>query len=470
MITKTDVDKYLNEEDYYIILGIEKQATMSEIEKAFRKLSLKWHPDKQKFKDESLRENSTIIYKKLNEAKEVLCDENKRQIYDKYGLDGLKNTGPEMNPEHNNEMMNDFMKQMFGKHMPKKSSIPDIKIVEEVSFEDLYTGKQYKKELERYSLCNECKGYGTEDGFEHKCTDCGGSGVQIKVIRSGNMIQQMQQMCTLCHGGGSDPKIEKCNTCRGKKLVKEKKEINITIPKGAFEGINICLRGEGNEIPHEDREDSSVTRSNIAIKIKEKKHSIFKRGFKIPKYKENIDPKDLKIKVKISLVESLTGFSKKIKFLDDREINIYHDRIIKNGEVMIIPNYGMPVLNNTGNNNDHGHLYVVFIVEYPDDLNITTKRRLWQLLTNTPYKELSDIPNKVTLESPEKYKLEDFKSKHEQNSPFPPGFPFMGGFPAQFAQMGNMQNNNDSDTSDNDNSENNSEEYAGENQQKCGVQ
>ena len=471
MITKADVDKYLNEEDYYTILGVEKQATMSEIEKAFRKLSLKWHPDKQKFKDESLRENSTIIYKKLNEAKEVLCNDDKRQIYDKFGLEGLKNNGPEMNPEHNNEMMNDFMKQMFGKQMSKKSNVPDIKIIEEVSLEDLYTGKQYKKELDRYSLCKECKGYGTEDGFEHKCTDCGGSGVQIKVIRSGNMIQQMQQMCTLCHGGGSDPKIARCNICHGKKLVKEKKEINIVIPKGAFEGVTVCIRGEGNEIPHEDRENST-TRSNIAINIKEKKHSIFKRGFKIPKYKENTNPKDLKIKLEISLVESLTGFSKKIKFLDDREINISHDKIIKNGDVMVIPNYGMPVLNNTGNNNehDHGHLYVVFDVEYPDDLNATTKRRLWQLLTNTPYKEITDLPNKVTLESAEKYKVEDFKDKHDQKPQFPGGFPFMGGFPAQFAQMGNMQNNNDSDTSDNDNSGDNTGEYAGENQQKCGVQ
>jgi DnaJ-class molecular chaperone len=451
MITKADIDKYINEDDYYALLGVEKESKTQEIEKAFRKLSVKWHPDKQKFKDDSLKEDATKIFKKLSEAKEILCDENKRQIYDKYGLEGLKERGPDMHPEHHQEMMNEFMKQMFGQNMSKASGVPDIKLQEEVSLEDLFTGKDYKKEIERYSLCKECNGYGTEDGLNHKCTDCGGSGVQIKVTRMGNVIQQQQQICTLCHGGGTDPKVDKCKKCNGKKLVKEKKEINIKIPKGAFGGITIGIRGEGNEIPPEDR-NGSTTRTNIAINIKEKKHSLFERGFKIPKYKENSNPKDLKLNLQISLVESLTGFSKKIKFLDGKDINILHEKIIKNGDVMVIPNYGMPVLNE----NKNGNLYVVFDVEYPDDLNTTTKRRLWQLLTNTPYKEITNMPNKVTLESAEKYRFEDFTNRHEN------GFPFMGGMPpgfnAHFAGMGNMGNmgnnmgNDDSDNSDDENS------------------
>lgn len=445
MITKTDIDKYVNENDYYVILGIEKKSTTPEIEKAFRKLSLKWHPDKQKLKDEELKDDATKIFKKMNEAKEILCDDSKREIYDKYGLEGLKQTGPEMHPEHQQEMMNEFMKQMFGQNT-KGSNVPDVKMVEEFTLEELFLGKEYKKDIERYSICRDCNGTGSEDGINHKCTDCGGSGFQIKLTRMGPMMQQTQQICTLCQGTGTDIKIKKCVKCNGKKLIKEKKEIIIQIPKGSHEGITLGIRGEGNEIPIEDRNNTS-TRSNIAIKIKEKKHDLFERSFTIPKFKENPDSKDLKLNLQISLVESLTGFSKKIKFLDGKDINIIHEKIIKHGDVMVIPNYGMPILNE----NKNGNLYVVFDVEYPDDLNSTTKRRLWQLLTNTPYKEVNELPNTVTLESAEKYKIDDFTNRHER------GFPFMGGLPPGFnAHFGGMpgmpgMRSNDSDDSDNEN-------------------
>ncbi len=419
MITKTDIDKYTNETNYYSLLGVEKTAQTPEIEKAFRKLSLKWHPDKQKFKDDSLKNSADEIFKKLSTAKEVLCDDNKRQIYDKYGPEGLEGMGPEMHPEHQQDMMNEFMKQMFGQTTPRGKTSQDIKIVEEFTLEELFNGKEYKKEIDRFSLCRDCNGYGTEDGLNHKCTDCGGSGVQLKVTRMGNMIQQTQQICSLCKGSCTDTKVGKCTKCSGKKVVKEKKEINIVIPKGSYEGIAIGIREEGNEIPPEERVNSS-TRTNIAINIKEKKHNLFERGFKIPKYKESPTPNDLKIDIKITLVESLTGFFKKIKFLDGKEINIVHEKIIKNGDVLVIPNYGMPILNE----NKKGNLYVVFDVEYPDDLNATIKRRLWQLLTNTPYKEITDLPNKVTLEPVEKN--HNHNNNHRQN------FPFMGGIPPGF--------------------------------------
>lgn len=443
MITKSDIDKLLNENDYYALLGLDKTVKTPEIEKTFRKMSVKWHPDKLKLKDDSLREDATKVFKKLSEAKEVLCDDSKREIYDKFGLDGLKERGPDGNPEHQQEMMNEFMKQMFGQQMSKSSNVPDIKIVEELSLEELFNGKEYKKDIERYSLCKDCNGYGTEDGLEHKCKDCGGTGMQIKVTRMGNMIQQQQQICMLCRGGGTDTKVNKCNKCSGKKLVRERKEVNIKIPKGAFEGITVAIRNEGNEIPPEDRDNSGPTRTNIAIQIKEKKHSTFERGFKIPKYKENPNPKDLKMNINISLVESLTGFSKSFKFLDGKTFNIVNEKIIKHNDVMVIPNYGMPILNET---NKLGNLYVVFDVEYPEDLNSATKRRLWQLLTNSPYKELNNIQNKVTLEPAEKYRLDDFTNRHER------GFPFSGGMPPGFnaAFGGNFGHNDDDSDNDSD--------------------
>jgi len=447
MITKDDIEKYISEEDYYKLLGLEKTAKTGDIEKAFRKLSVKWHPDKVKVKDESLRENANKIFKKLNEAKEVLTDEQKRDIYDKYGLEGLKERGPDSHPEHQQEMMQEFMKQMFGNHF-NKSNVPDLNIVEELTLEELFTGKEYKKQIERFSLCKECNGNGTEDGLEHKCSDCGGTGTQIKVVRMGPMVQQSQQICSLCRGSGSDIKIAKCEKCSGKKLSKEKAEINIKIPKGAYEGIGISIKNEGNEIPVDERENG-ISRTSINIKIKEKQHPLFQRGFTIPKYKESKHPKDIKMIMKVSLVESLTGFSKTVKMVDGKNINIVHEKIVKNGDVMVLPNKGMPIIDK---NHIFGHVFIVFDVEYPEDLNASTKRRLWQLLTNTPYKELDNIKDKTHLESAENYKYENIKDPnlhHGMN-----GFPFGGmnipgmppGFAAHFAGSGN-----DGDDSDNEN-------------------
>ncbi len=402
MITKEIIDKHLKEDNFYTLLGVEKSATKQEIEKAFRKLSVKWHPDKLKLANDSLLESAKQVFQKMNEAKDALTDERKREIYDKFGKDGLKENGPEMHPEHQEEMMQEFMKKMFGNKFSKKSNVPNITLTEEFTLEELYNGKEYTKSIERISLCKDCNGYGSEDGFEHKCKDCGGSGMQIKVIKQGNMIQQMQQVCTQCRGSGSDTKVAPCKKCNGKKAFKEITNINIKIPKGAFEGIGLEMENMGNEIPLQDR--GNKTRSSIIIKIKEKQHNTYVRGFTIPKYKEQADPKDLKTTLTISLAESLTGFTKTLKALDDKPITIFHEKIVKQGDVLVLPNNGMPILEN---NSQKGNLYVSFEIEYPETISNNTKKILWQLLTNTPYKDTNySVSNNYKLELPDKYKFD----------------------------------------------------------------
>jgi DnaJ-class molecular chaperone len=436
MVTKDDIDKYLNENDYYKLFNLEKDAKATDIEKSYRKLSVKWHPDKVKVKDEKLLEDAHKVFKKLSEAKEVLTDTHKREIYDKYGLKGLQEQGPEVSPEQEQELMKEFMKQMFNDQFTKVANVPDINFVEELTLEELYTGKDYKKKIERFNSCKECNGMGTEDGNEHNCKDCGGTGVEIKIRQMGNMIQQMQQICTKCHGSGADIRVGKCVKCNGKKLVKEQAEINIKIPKGAYHGIVIGIRNEGNEIPPQDRNNANInqTRSNVHVKVKEKKHEFYERNFTIKNHQEISHPKDLKINLKISLVESLTGFTRDIKLINGKQTTIVHDKIVKHGDVLVIPNMGMPVIDN---GLVMGHLYIVFEVEYPEDLKPNIKRRLWQLLMDTPYKEPSSVKNKITLESTDKYKYDAFKEKTTPRPfPFPNAFHIPGmppGFTAQFA-------------------------------------
>jgi DnaJ-class molecular chaperone len=434
MISKDIIDKYLKEDNFYTLLGVEQTATKQEIEKAFRKLSVKWHPDKLKLADDNLLESAKQVFQKMNEAKDALTDERKREIYDKYGKDGLKENGPDMNPEHQQEMMQEFMKKMFGNKVNKKTSVSNITIIEECTLEELYNGKEYNKDVERLSLCKDCNGYGTEDGLEHKCTDCGGSGMQIKVIKQGNVIQQMQQICTLCRGSGSSSKVKHCAKCKGKKLFRENANISIKIPKGSYENIGLEIKNAGNEIPLNERDNNGYSRTSIIIKIKESPHVIYERGFRIPKYKENPEPKDLKMNLKITLAESLVGFSKTINFVNGKEITIFHENLIKQGDVLIVKNYGMPILEN---NTSNGHLYIVFDIIYPDKISNNTKKILWQVLTNTPYKE-SNVTIKDTnvhLDKPE-----NIRNENSRNSRVPPGY--------------GRQNNNSGDNDDNDDNNN----------------
>jgi DnaJ-class molecular chaperone len=392
LITKADINKYKNESDLYKLLDCNKNSTQNEIEKSYRKLSLKWHPDKQNLDDDTLKDEALNIYKKLVEAKEILCDESQRKIYDTDGLEGIKNN---FNSEAHTNMMNDFFNQMFGQNI-QKSPVQNINIVEEFTLEELYNGKEYNKEIERTSLCNTCNGYGTEDGQNHQCNECNGTGIQIKVLRSGNMIQQIQQVCSVCNGMKMNVNIKKCKKCNGTRLYKEKKTINIKIPKGFYEGLSIELKNEGNELFNEYKKDNK-THTSIILTIKEKKHKMFVRRFQLKNYRVNCNPENLKLQLNISLLESLTGFTKEIQFLNGKKITIIHEDIIKHNDILMVSNYGMPKLNS---NNLYGNLYIEFNVEYPKEFNNTIKRKLWQVLNNTNYKEdinLDIIDNKVKL-------------------------------------------------------------------------
>lgn len=395
MIGKEDIDKILNNaNDLYGILGVDKSATKNEIEKSFRKLSVKWHPDKLKVKEPELLEKAQEVFKKLSEAKEILTDPEKRETYDRYGMDGFRNNGgPEGMGVDPSDMMEEMMK-MFGK---KNKAETEITIVESFSLEELYMGKTYSKTIDCYMPCINCNGNGTDDGKDYSCPDCKGMGFSVKIMQAGFTVQQIRKTCSLCQGTGqkstNGDKIKKCKSCDGNKKIKEKTEIKIQIPKGSYEGIGITIPNAGNYINKDKR-------SNIVIQIKEKEHPEFIRGFTIPEYKLKPCPEDLMMKMKITLAESLTGFTKTINFFNNKSLNIVHEKLIKHNDVLKIPKHGMPVLKT----DTFGDLYIVFEVEYPDDLTNATKRRLWQLLTNNPYKELSEIKNKVLLHSVPKIK------------------------------------------------------------------
>jgi DnaJ-class molecular chaperone len=385
--------------DYYEILGIGKTADESEIKKAYRKLAIKWHPDKNPDNKTEAEEK----FKEIGEAYSVLSDKAKKDIYDQHGHEGLKHDGQGPSPD----MFNDIFKNMFGGggggnpfasmfgggQEDENAGVANVKHIEELTLEELYKGKNFKKKIKRQSLCTTCKGKGTSDGKEHKCSPCNGNGVRIKVVRMGPMIQQMQEHCSDCKGSGRDKNAKLCKDCNGNCSHTDETEITIDIPKGAYEGHMIIIEEEGNEIPHDDRKGKS--RSDVEIIIKEKSHSIFTRMTNVQiGDKTEPNPANLLYKMDISLAESLCGFQKTIKHVSGKEITIEHDGIIEQGSVHVIANQGMPDLDSK----EHGDIYVAFKVIYPTKLDSNTKSRLWQVLTNTPYRnKINTPPHPVSL-------------------------------------------------------------------------
>eukprot|EP00842_Homolaphlyctis_polyrhiza_P000969 jgi/Hompol1/1873/HPOL_002783-RA len=316
----------------------------ADLKKAYRKLALKYHPDKNpdagdKFKD-------------ISHAYEVLSDSQKRSIYDQYGEEGLTEGGGGggMSPE-------DLFSQLFGGGMfggggsrgrpsgPRKGK--DMAHSLKVSLEDLYKGKTSKLALQKQILCASCDGKGGKAGASQTCMGCNGRGVRIITRQMGPMIQQMQQTCPECNGEGEIIKEkDRCKDCKGKKVASERKILEVFIDKGMQDGQKIVFSGEGDQAP-------GIIPGDIIIVVEEKPHERFKR-------KGN----DLFHEAKIDLTTALCGGKLAIKHLDDRVlmVNILPGEVIKPGETKAITGEGMPGYKRPF---DKGTLFVTFEVVFP---------------------------------------------------------------------------------------------------------
>ena len=208
--------KEVDNSKYYELLGVDKKASYDEIRKAFRKLALKNHPDRGGDKEK---------FQELNAAYEVLSDKEKRDLYDKYGEDGVKDGGRGGGMD-----ISDLFGFGGGRRQeagPKKGK--PVMHPMKLSLEEVYAGKQTKIAVNRERICAACEGRGGKEGAVQKCPTCKGRGVVVKMQQLGpGMYTQSQGPCDECRGKGEiiDEK-NKCKECNGKKVKKEKKIIDV---------------------------------------------------------------------------------------------------------------------------------------------------------------------------------------------------------------------------------------------------
>ena len=363
--------------DYYEVLGVIKTASAEEIKKAYRKLALKYHPDRNK-NDKT----AEAKFKEASEAYHVLSDKERKTNYDQFGhaaFEGASGRGGFSNFDFSNIFSDIFGSEgfdpfddIFGRSRGKRRSADfrgsDLRYNLSISLEDAYNGKKQEINFSSSDKCGKCSGSGAEPGSKPiSCSTCGGQGQ----VRSSQGFFTIQQTCPQCAGSGeqiSNP----CKDCRGMGKVQTKKKIFTTIPKGVDDGTRIRLSGKG------EAGTRGGGNGDLYIFVSIKPHSIFKRS------EEN-----LFFEFPISLADASLGASVNVPTIDGGKAKVKIPAGTQNGKQFRLKGKGMPMMRNK----NHGDLYIQAVTEVPISLTKEQKSLLEQ------FKKLEDSKSNPTIKN-----------------------------------------------------------------------
>ena len=284
----------MDNEDFYDILDVKRDASQDDIKKAWRSFSRKYHPDMQHGKSDEEKKAAEETFKKGQAAYECLSDPEKRDVYDRYGLDGLNGHAQQggfgsglgeglreflkrrmsgfgfgFNPFSGMDGFNPFGEERQSKRKAPSNNEPEdgqsYRIRMEVDLEDVIFGAEKEFTMDGFDVCPDCHGHKC-DGYD-ECPECDGRGMTQRI--QGNMI--FQSTCHHCGGSGYSPK-NVCKTCNGSGRVKAKKQIKLKIPKGMPEGGQLRARGKG--IPGINGGEDG----DLYVVVTTKKHPLFRRN------------------------------------------------------------------------------------------------------------------------------------------------------------------------------------------------
>ncbi|MEO0143365.1 MAG: molecular chaperone DnaJ [candidate division WOR-3 bacterium] len=352
--------------DYYEILGVSRNATQEEIKEAYRKLVLKYHPDKVPPEKKKEAEEK---FKEISEAYEVLSDPEKRKLYDTYGTADFSDyTNYNFNVEdffsrHYEDLrdvfgdfFSDIFENFFGFKTTKKQYREKGKSILyrlELSLEEIARGVKKEIVYNRYVKCEHCNGKG---GKEEVCRTCNGRGVVLRTSRSFGFIFQSQTICPDCNGTGYEI-VEKCAFCDGTGIVKKQEKLTIEIPVGARNGQRLVYKNMG------DAGKRGGDYGDLYIEIVEKPHKVFKR----------IND-DLIMELPIKISQAVLGDEIEIEDILGQKLKVKIPQGIQSEEIITIKNRGMP--NSYGK---RGDLKIKISLQIPKNINNKAKKLFEEL-------------------------------------------------------------------------------------------
>lgn len=345
--------------DYYDILGVARSATPEELKKAFRKLAMQHHPDRNP--DDKTAEQK---FKEINEAYDVLKDEQRRAAYDQYGHAAFEGgngpRGPGGGAGFDFTSFSDIFDDLFGEFMGgggrggrgNANRGSDLRYNLEISLEDCYNGKAAKIRVPTSIACEACDGSGAEAGAQPvNCPTCKGQGK----VRAQQGFFTIERACPSC--GGAGRVIEKpCKVCGGAGRVHKEKTLSVDIPPGVDEGNRIRLAGEG------EAGIRGGAPGDLYVFLSVKPHRLFRR-----------EGQNLQCRVPVSMVTAALGGAVEVPTLDGGKARITIPEGTQTGKQFRLRGKGMPSLQQSGFGAGHGDLYIQVMVETP--VKLTKKQR-----------------------------------------------------------------------------------------------
>lgn len=333
--------------DYYEILGVARNASEAEIKKAYRRLAMKYHPDRNQGDPEAEQK-----FKEAKEAYEVLSEPQKRAAYDQFGHAGVEGgRGPTSGPSGFADIFSDVFGDIFGAGASRRGAHmfrgADLRYTLELTLEEAVAGTEVKIEVPNLAVCGGCRGSGVRGGARpDTCPTCHGHG-EVRIQQG---FFAIQQTCPRCHGRGTivtDP----CPTCHGRGRVEERKTLTVKVPAGVDSGDRIRLSGEG------EPGENGGPPGDLYVQIAVKPHPIFGR-----------EGNDLRCEVPISIVLAALGGELQVPTLNGR-VSIQVPAGTQSGKIFRIRGKGVTPVRG----GPPGDLLCRVVVETP--VNLTREQR-----------------------------------------------------------------------------------------------
>ena len=351
--------------DYYEVLGVSQTADEREIKRAYRKLAMEFHPDRNTNADAEEK------FKEASEAYEVLSDPEKRRIYDRAGFDGLRNQGfsgfSGVGVEDIFSSFGDIFGDLFGFSQRARRSTAqrgaDLRYDMVLEFEEGAMGCKKEIQLDQHVACDRCQGSGAEPGSQPiRCNTCNGRGQVVH----GQGLFLVSTTCPDCNGQGAK-QSNPCQSCQGDGRTRARRNVTVNIPPGFDDGMSLRYAGEGEPGAR------GGPAGDLYVVARVKPHKSLKR-----------DGEDLVAEVGITMVEAALGTTIEVEGLDGAE-SVEIPKGTQPMDVITIKRKGIPRLRGGG----RGNLHVVCRVEIPRQLNAKQRKILEEFAANSEQKKRS---------------------------------------------------------------------------------